>query len=152
VVVTWFVTHGGTLIPVAVTAVLGLYLRLRFKERIEARRQKTAIILGELGIPAALGGNGSIVVLPPHSSLGPQYMAGESGTDPPTAVLPAQPGALPLPVPGTPSPAAAAVLSSAGGSGSPAPGGASSPDGNGVPRLLKLPDLTPPPESSVSDA
>ncbi|HZD72612.1 MAG TPA: hypothetical protein VE776_01760 [Actinomycetota bacterium] len=42
--------------------------------------------------------------------------------------------------------------SSPKGSGGGSAGGASSPSGNGVPRALKLPDLTPSPEGSGADA
>jgi hypothetical protein len=58
--------------------------------------------------------------------------------------------ARPLPIPGGHGPAAAAAAAggSGGSNGSGASGGASSASGNGLPRALKLPDLSPAPEAS----
>jgi hypothetical protein len=57
--------------------------------------------------------------------------------------------ARPLPITGPPTlPSGTSSGSRGGGAG----GGASSPAGNGIPRPLKLPDLTPAPEGSGADA
>jgi hypothetical protein len=56
--------------------------------------------------------------------------------------------ARPLPVPGGHGPAAAAAAASDGSGGAGVSGGASAAGGNGVPRPLKLPDLSPAAEGS----
>jgi hypothetical protein len=90
-----------------------------------------------------------------RASSGFAAMTPDVGAAPAAPDVGAVPGAKdsgsarPLPITGPPTlPSGTSSGSRGGGAG----GGASSPAGNGIPRPLKLPDLTPAPEGSGADA
>jgi hypothetical protein len=135
-------TQGAT--AFTSTSVVSQMIQSRF--RSSGASAAGAGAAGWAAAPAAKAASSSVAAARNRVTSGFNTMTPEAGG----ASAPEHGVARPLPVPGGHGPAAAAAgANGSGGSG--VSGGASAASGGGVPRPLKLPDLTPAPEG-VPDA